>query len=123
MGSLKKKTQQLGTSYITAVYRLQRRLLFKMAQQLGLDICHRCGKQIEVLEQFSVEHKQPWLDVSPDLFWDLDNVAFSHQRCNSKAIRWSREQLSKARINHGKNAPKRNCMVLWAQTVFEHGRV
>jgi len=74
-------------SYSTAVYRLQRQILFSMAQELRRDKCFRCGKLIECIEEFSVEHKKPWLDVAPSLFWDLGNVAFSHHKCNSGVAR------------------------------------
>jgi hypothetical protein len=30
----------------------------------------------------SIEHKQPWEGISTELFWSLDNIAFSHLRCN-----------------------------------------
>jgi hypothetical protein len=37
------------------------------------------------VKDFSIEHKQRWLDVDPALFWDLTNIAFSHFICNSRA--------------------------------------
>lgn len=82
-----KKSQQLGMSFSTANYRLQRQILFSLTQELGRDVCFQCAKKILTVEEFSVEHKKPWLDVSVELFWDLENIAFSHLRCNSKARR------------------------------------
>ena len=89
MGSntVKKIKEQLGMSPGKARSRLWTQLLFSMAQELGRDICFRCGEKIETLETFSVDHKQAWLDVSPDLFWKLENLAFSHRLCNGKAAR------------------------------------
>jgi hypothetical protein len=38
-------------------------------------------------EDFSIDHKTPWLDTdSPvDLFFDLENIAYSHKGCNARA--------------------------------------
>jgi len=94
----------------TASGRLLKQLLFHMAKQLNLDSCFQCGKKIENAAQFSIEHKKPWLDMSPDLFWDLGNIAFSHKSCNIRAARRNipklREQLERARINHVNTAPE-----------------
>ena len=38
---------------------------------------------IETPEELSVEHKEPWEGVSVELFWSLENIAFSHLRCNT----------------------------------------
>lgn len=82
-----KASTQLGMPITRATGRLTRRLLFYMAQRLGMDVCFQCKEPILSVESFSIEHKQPWLDVSPNLFWDLSNVAFSHKRCNSSSAR------------------------------------
>lgn len=33
-------------------------------------------------DDWSIEHIEPWIGVDPDLFWDLDNITFSHKKCN-----------------------------------------
>jgi len=35
-------------------------------------------------ENFTIEHKVPWLDSEDPvkMFFDLDNIAFSHHKCN-----------------------------------------
>jgi hypothetical protein len=83
-----KKKEQLGMNTSTARNRLIKTILHKMAVQLGQDVCHQCGGKIDV-DGFSIEHKTPWLDSeSPtELYFDLDNIAFSHQSCNSGAAR------------------------------------
>jgi hypothetical protein len=95
-----KRFVQLGMSYNTAMARLDRRVLFMLVQKAGLDTCHRCGKKIERVEDLSLEHKQPWLDADPTLFWDLENIAFSHKGCNYAAGRRGKmpgkEKVSKA---------------------------
>jgi hypothetical protein len=40
------------------------------------NVCYRCGKKIETVGELSIEHKNNWIGISIDLFWDLDNVAF-----------------------------------------------
>lgn len=81
----KTKALQLGMPYGTACGRLRKRLLFHLAEQLGLTSCHRCGKTIDDVGEFSIDHKKPWLHASANLFWDLDNIAFSHLTCNARA--------------------------------------
>lgn len=34
------------------------------------------------IDTFSIEHKEPWLHNSPELFWDLENITYSHKKCN-----------------------------------------
>jgi HNH endonuclease len=90
-----KERAQLGIPFTTASLRLHRMIMFSLAQQCGRDDCFRCGKKIETVEEFSIEHKISWLDVSPELFWDLNNIDFSHLDCNRRAGRkpteWSKE--------------------------------
>lgn len=74
--------QQLGMSLGTATGRLRKLLLFRQLKKHNENICSRCGKSIELVEELSTEHTKPWEGRSAELFWDLDNVAFSHTRCN-----------------------------------------
>ena len=77
-----KKSQQLGMNFSKACHRLRKTLMLKLLQQLGKNICHRCGELIETPEELSVDHMVDWLDRDPKLFWDTENVAYSHRRCN-----------------------------------------
>jgi hypothetical protein len=82
--SSERKARHLGVSFGAAANQLRKRLLFKYVSMAGDAKCYRCGCQIESVEQFSVEHKQPW-QSSPDpkdAFFSQDNIAFSHLRCN-----------------------------------------
>ena len=90
--STRKKREQLGMNPSTAAAILRKSLLFKMAQYIGDDYCYQCGERINSVDDFSVEHKKPWLDSDDPvgLFFDLDNVAFSHLTCNIKAARQTR---------------------------------
>src|SRR3954466_13344453 len=76
------KAEELGMPFGTASNRLRKLLLFHYVKKAGHDICFKCSTPIETVEEFSIEHKQPWLYISSDLFWDLDNIAFSHLKCN-----------------------------------------
>ena len=80
-----KKQEQLGMNPATAATRLKKMILFRMAQRLGEDVCFRCGVKIDRIDQFTVEHKEPWLDSEDPtgLFFSLDNIAFSHSSCNT----------------------------------------
>ncbi len=78
----KAKAEQLGMPFGTASHRLRKLLMFKFAKELGYDKCFQCGYSIETAEELSIEHKKPWFNNDPELFWDLQNIAFSHMRCN-----------------------------------------
>lgn len=78
-----RKAVLLGMPYGTAMARLRKMILFQLAQRLGEDNCFGCGGKIEKIEELSIEHKRPWEGISLELFWDLDNIAFSHLRCNT----------------------------------------
>ncbi len=69
--------------------RLKKLLLFKLAKELNLHFCFRCGEEITDPDTFTIDHKVPWLDSGDPkgVFWDLDNIAFSHGSCNSRASR------------------------------------
>ena len=82
-----KKKQQLGMNTSTATNRLTRDLLFKFIVLSGKNECYRC-KQPMTRQEFSIEHVTPWLDSEDPvgLFFDLDNVSFSHQKCNTRWV-------------------------------------
>ena len=84
-----KKSEQLGMSYGKASNILRKNITFSLIEKTGQNICYRCGKAIETVNEMSIEHKVPWLDSNDptSLFFDIDNIAFSHQKCNSSAIR------------------------------------
>ena len=84
-----KKTAQLGMSFSKASGQLKKMVLLQLLQRLGEDDCYRCGEKIETIEDLSIEHKIAWLDKpnAVELFWDLENIAHSHLKCNSRASR------------------------------------
>ena len=82
-----KKLEQLGLPIGPATHRLRKLLLFHLARALQLNHCHRCRQAIHSPDDLGIDHKEPWLDVSVERFWDLGNVAFSHKLCNTRASR------------------------------------
>lgn len=78
------RSLKLGMNFMTARGALQRDLLFKFAVDAG-HTCFRCGEQLE-RENFSIDHKSNWSEAEDPkkAYFDLDNIAFSHHRCNAK---------------------------------------
>lgn len=85
--STDKKSSQLGMKVGSAVHLLRKNILFSFAKKLNLDTCYHCKSTIITTREFSIEHKIPWLDNDPKLFWDLENIGFSHLSCNVRASR------------------------------------
>ena len=85
----KEKTKQLGIDPGTASNRLKKNLLFEFAKKLDMHWCYQCGAEIEDCDDFTIEHKTPWLHSEDPrgLFFDIDNIAFSHKSCNYSAAR------------------------------------
>lgn len=78
-------SQALGMSFSKARHRLERQILLKLLTDAGNNVCYQCSGTIETVQDLSIEHKQPWRKKHVELFWDLDNIAFSHFSCNSRA--------------------------------------
>lgn len=82
-----KKKQQLGMDPGTASHRLVKDILFKFITDAG-HVCYHCGQKM-TRENFSIEHIIPWLDSEDPvkLFFDMENISFSHHACNIRAGR------------------------------------
>lgn len=94
-----KKAEQLGMPIGTASGKLRKSLFFEFLKRLNLHYCFQCGSEICSEDELSIEHKIPYLDSENPvkLFFDLDNIAFSHLSCNCGA---SRREV----IEHGTSA-------------------
>lgn len=81
-----KKSERLGMSHGVARARLLKMILFDLLKQFNKDVCFRCDKKIDKIEELSIEHKKAWLNSEnpKQLFFDLENISFSHLSCNSK---------------------------------------
>lgn len=80
--SNEKKSKTLGMPHGTANGRLRKNILFHLLKKHNENHCIRCGDCIETVNDLSIEHIKPWEGISVELFWDIDNIAFSHRRCN-----------------------------------------
>jgi hypothetical protein len=87
--SNKKKAAQLGMPQGTAANRLRKIIIFNLLKEAGKNFCFQCGGEIESVDELSIEHKIPWLDSKDpiEMYFDLDNIAFSHLECNVRAAR------------------------------------
>lgn len=67
----------------TAQNRLIKDILWSLILQTNQHICCKCDKEM-TRETFSIEHVKPWLDSENPikLFFDLNNISFSHLSCN-----------------------------------------
>ena len=118
MESGKRKKQQLGMPVGTAFNRLRKLVMFKLLKQSKQNICYRCKKKIQTSEELSIEHKKAWLDNDVKLFWDLNNIGFSHLSCNvrhkrrpplvhnSNAYNWRKCRCEVCKIAHSKRMKK-----------------
>lgn len=66
----------------TACSKLRKLVLFSLAQKLKENICFRCKEVILNVEDFTIDHKEAWRSKGAELFWDINNIAFSHSYCN-----------------------------------------
>jgi hypothetical protein len=71
----------------TACNRLRKLVMYRILELAGNTDCFRCGLKIGSAAELSIDHKQDWQESSDPirLFFDLDNIAFSHRRCNISA--------------------------------------
>lgn len=81
--------RQLGITHSGARNRLLRNLLFKYITMAGDHVCYRCGEPIEDPLDMTIEHEVPWhnSDNPVELYFDLNNISFSHHKCNAGAAR------------------------------------
>lgn len=87
MDSNKRKHALLQMPFGTANGKLRKMLLFRFAQLLSQDRCYRCKLAIDNIDDFTIEHKDAWMRASDpkEAFFDLNNIAFSHVKCNIRA--------------------------------------
>ena len=83
-----KKNEQLGMNAGTAKHRLLRSILWSLIVETNKNICCKCGQPM-CRDTYSIEHLVPWLDSENpfELFFDLNNISYSHLKCNVAAAR------------------------------------
>jgi hypothetical protein len=75
-----------GQSSGKAMNKLLRDIIWHQLEQHGKTSCYRCNEPM-ARETFSIDHVKPWRRDHVDseaLFFDMDNIEFSHSRCNSQ---------------------------------------
>lgn len=120
---MQEKHKQLGMNPSTASGRLLKDLLFKYAVASG-EKCFRCNEEL-TRETFSIEHKIPWLhsENPVELFFDLDNIAFSHLLCNIGNRRPSKyESPTKGKRSHGINGYRQGCRCQLCNSIYSNYR-
>ncbi len=82
------KEYQLGMTYGKAYNRLLKDVLWMLIVEADRYKCCRCG-QYMTREDFTIEHIEPWLHAEDPvkLFFSLENIGFSHHKCNMDARR------------------------------------
>lgn len=103
-----RKDVTLGMPHGTANGRLRKNILFHLLKKHNENVCVRCNKPIEKAEDLSIEHIKPWEGISAELFWDLNNIAFSHLRCNCQHIRRNLPLLREQNRDYWKSEGSRN---------------
>jgi hypothetical protein len=116
-----RKSAFLGMPHGTAIHRLRKMILFQFVQRLGEDICFKCSERIETIDELSIEHKQPWEGISVELFWSLENIAFSHLRCN-RAERGSGGGAQRRKVGPEGTAWCRRCKAFLPVSDFSRHR-
>ncbi|QNO00799.1 hypothetical protein phiPsa397_053 [Pseudomonas phage phiPsa397] len=91
-----KKKEQLGMNPSTAANRLVKDLLWNFIKTTGKSACCKCGEPMS-RETFSIEHVTPWLDSDDPvgLYFDTENIGYSHLRCNVEDRRIPRKYETK----------------------------
>ena len=117
---MNKKQIQLGMNPSTAQGRLLKDLLFDFAVKDG-HTCFRCGGMLS-RDTFSVEHIKPWLDSEDPrgLFFDIDNIAYSHLSCNVGARRQG--PMPMRGYTHGESGYRGGCRCAVCKSAYSSKR-
>lgn len=117
----RKRKKQLRMPFGTACARLRKTVMFRLTQEAHRDICFRCGKRIRTVDEFSVDHRHPWLDSKDPVstFFSLDNIVFSHPFCNSSV---ARKPLQKYFTEEARKAAKRVATARWMRKKYTTAR-
>ena len=105
----------------TASNRLRKELLFKYIKKAKDNYCFQCGSEIETIDELSIEHKIPYLDSEDpiELFFNLENIAFSHLTCNIRAARRIYSKCGTTR-KYNKGCRCKNCKLANTNKVKKH---
>lgn len=95
----------------TAANKLRKSILFSLLKISNLNICFQCNEEIKDISELSIEHKIPWLDSEnpKELFFDLNNIAFSHLSCNCASARQTKELKHPSLYSYKKGCRCKEC--------------
>ena len=84
----KSKNDTLGMPHGTAAHKLRKLILFDLLVKSLKAHCFKCASPIESADDLSIEHVLPWegRENGKELFFDLNNIMFSHLKCNRPHI-------------------------------------
>jgi hypothetical protein len=99
--------KQLGMKILSARLKLMRMIIFDYARKDGTLKCFRCGKEILSYEDTTIDHIKDWRNVDPVLFWDLENISYSHYSCNVKGNRKGKKHV----LVKSRSKTERKCKV------------
>lgn len=107
INSNQRKAELLGEPFGTANNKLRKIVLYELAKQLSLLDCYRCGKFM-VIKDFSIDHKERWgvADDPIKVFYDIENIAFSHGVCNTVAGNIESKGVYSSSIEKSRHANK-----------------
>lgn len=91
----KRLAEKLGMSHGAARNKLIKNLLWEFVCAAKKNVCFQCGTEILTIHDLSIEHKVPWekSEEPARLFFDTDNIAYSHLTCNIKAANRPRTNI------------------------------
>ncbi len=103
---MKENDNGLGMNAGTASHRLRQDLLFYYVNKDGV-VCHHCKQPME-RDNFYIGHIKPWRkeENALELFFDLNNITFSHLKCNVDNRRVP-EKFTTEEIRQRRNARNR----------------
>ncbi len=92
MKYIDKYNKVLGDEYGRCNHRLKQKYIFHLIKSADENVCYRCGQPIESSDDLSYEHKISWIPSKENgfigdknLYYDLNNLCFSHIFCNCGA--------------------------------------
>ena len=117
-----KKAEQLGMPIGTASNKLKKEILFSLLEKYNENYCFQCKQKIESSDVLSIEHKIPYLDSDKpkELFFDLNNIAFSHLTCNVGAKRNTKTLAHPSVQAYSRGCRCNECRVLMTEAKREY---
>ena len=92
-----KRAEILGMPFGTACGKLRKRVMFHLLLKHGENVCFKCGGLINGPDELTMDHKKAWQSAGASAFWDMDNIAFSHARCNLR-VGWLRREITDGKL-------------------------